>query len=111
MFVFVKIKVIKYLLFVSELKLVIFMLDLFNVVCDLLLQELVNVVGVSQFSVVKFVQKLGYKGYFVFKLVVIDVFNCEILNMQLYGKIMLNDGFEQMVDKLFSSKISVLNEI
>ena len=107
---FVKIKAIKHSLSASESKLATFTLDSPNAVRDLSSQELANVVGVSQSSVVKFAQKLGYKGYPAFKLAVIDSLNKEAPNTQLHGKITLNDGFEQMADKLLSSKISVLNE-
>ncbi|MAJ69821.1 MAG: MurR/RpiR family transcriptional regulator [Alteromonadaceae bacterium TMED7] len=107
---FVKIKAIKHSLSSSESKLATFTLDSPNAVRDLSSQELANVVGVSQSSVVKFAQKLGYKGYPAFKLAVIDALNRETPNTQLHGKITLNDGFEQMADKLLSSKISVLNE-
>ena len=107
---FVKIKAIKHSLSSSESKLATFTLDSPNAVRDLSSQELANVVGVSQSSVVKFAQKLGYKGYPAFKLAVIDALNRETPNTQLHGKITLNDGFEQMADKLVSSKISVLNE-
>lgn len=107
---FVKIKAIKHSLSSSETKLATFTLDSPNAVRDLSSQELANVVGVSQSSVVKFAQKLGYKGYPAFKLAVIDALSKEAPNTQLHGKITLNDGFEQMADKLLASKISVLNE-
>lgn len=107
---FVKIKAIKDGLSASETKLAVFTLDSPNAVRDLSSQELANVVGVSQSSVVKFAQKLGYKGYPAFKLAVIDALNREAPNTQLHGKIALNDGFDAMADKLLASKISVLNE-
>jgi DNA-binding MurR/RpiR family transcriptional regulator len=71
---------------------------------------LANVVGVSQSSVVKFAQKLGYKGYPAFKLGIIDAVNTVPTNSTLHGKITINDSFSQMSDKLLSSKVSVLNE-
>ncbi|QJR80466.1 SIS domain-containing protein [Alteromonas pelagimontana] len=107
---FTKIKAIKHALSISETKLATFTLDSPNAVRDLSSQELANVVGVSQSSVVKFAQKLGYKGYPAFKLAVIDSLNKEIPNTQIHGQITLSDGFEQMADKLLASKISVLNE-
>ena len=107
---FTKIKAIKHALSSSESKLATFTLDSPNAVRDLSSQELANVVGVSQSSVVKFAQKLGYKGYPAFKLAVIDSLNKETPNTQIHGKITLSDGFEQMADKLVASKISVLNE-
>ena len=107
---FTKIKAIKHALSSSESKLATFTLDSPNAVRDLSSQELANVVGVSQSSVVKFAQKLGYKGFPAFKLAVIDSLNKETPNTQIHGKITLSDGFEQMADKLVASKISVLNE-
>jgi len=77
---------------------------------DLSSQELANVVGVSQSSVVKFAQKLGYKGYPAFKLGVIDALNITTANTNLHGKITLNDSFAQMSEKLLSSKVAVLTE-
>ncbi len=107
---FVKIKAVKHALSASEAKLATFTIDSPNAVRDLSSQELANVVGVSQSSVVKFAQKLGYKGYPAFKLAVIDALNQETPDTQLHGQITLNDGYEQMADKLVNSKISVLNE-
>ena len=107
---FVKIKAVKDNLSASESKLAAFTLDSPGAVRDLSSQELANVVGVSQSSVVKFAQKLGYKGYPAFKLAVIDALNREAPDTQLHGQIALNDSFDTMADKLVASKISVLNE-
>lgn len=107
---FTKIKAIKNSLSTSELKLAKFTLSSSNAVRDLSSQELANVVGVSQSSVVKFAQKLGYKGYPAFKLGVIDALNITTSDTNLHGKITLNDSFAQMSEKLLSSKIAVLTE-
>ncbi|KXI30059.1 MurR/RpiR family transcriptional regulator [Paraglaciecola hydrolytica] len=107
---FTKIKALKGSLSSSELKLAKFALDSSNVIRELSSQELANVVGVSQSSVVKFAQKLGYKGYPAFKLGIIDALNHATTNNNLHGKITINDSFSQMSDKLLSSKISVLSE-
>lgn len=107
---FTKIKAIKNSLSTSELKLAKFTLSSSNAVRDLSSQELANVVGVSQSSVVKFAQKLGYKGYPAFKLGVIDALNITTSDTNLHGKITLNDSFVQMSEKLLSSKIAVLTE-
>ena len=107
---FVKIKAVKHALSASESKLATFTMDSPNAVRDLSSQELANVVGVSQSSVVKFAQKLGYKGYPAFKLAVIDALNKETPNTQLHGQITLTDGYQQMADKLVNSKIAVLHE-
>ncbi|NRA81873.1 MAG: MurR/RpiR family transcriptional regulator, partial [Pseudoalteromonas sp.] len=66
--------------------------------------------GVSQSSVVKFSQKLGYKGFPAFKLAVIDALNDESSEPKLHGKITLNDSLEQIAEKLLSSKLAVLTE-
>ncbi|WP_340680108.1 SIS domain-containing protein [Paraglaciecola sp.] len=107
---FTKIKALKGSLSSSELKLAKFALDSSNVIRELSSQELANVVGVSQSSVVKFSQKLGYKGYPAFKLGIIDALNYATTNSNLHGKITINDSFSQMSDKLLSSKVSVLSE-
>ncbi|MEP2600303.1 MAG: MurR/RpiR family transcriptional regulator [Paraglaciecola sp.] len=107
---FTKIKAVKDSLSSSELKLAKFALDSSNAIRELSSQELANVVGVSQSSVVKFSQKLGYKGYPAFKMGVIDALNTSTANSNLHSKITVNDGFAQMSDKLLSSKVSVLNE-
>jgi DNA-binding MurR/RpiR family transcriptional regulator len=107
---FSKIKAIKGSLSSSELKLAKFALNSPNAVRDLSSQELANVVGVSQSSVVKFAQKLGYKGYPAFKLGVIDALNITTANTNIHGKITLNDSFGQMSEKLLSSKVAVLTE-
>jgi len=107
---FVKIKAIRTSLSASEKKLADFILKSSNTIRDLSSQELANVAGVSQSSVVKFTQKLGYKGYPVFKLGIIDALNSEISDVKLHGKITLNDNLEQIAEKLLSSKMSVLNE-
>jgi DNA-binding MurR/RpiR family transcriptional regulator len=107
---FTKIKAIKDSLSTSELKLAKFVLGSSNAVRDLSSQELANVVGISQSSVVKFAQKLGYKGYPALKLGVIDALNITTTNSNLHGKITLNDSFGLMSEKLLSSKVAVLTE-
>ena len=112
---FTKIKALKDSLSHSETKLADFILNSANAIRELSSQELANVAGVSQSSVVKFTQKLGYKGYPTFKLAVIDALNTEAINnensnIHLHGKITLTDSLEQLSAKLLSSKISVLNE-
>ncbi len=110
---FTKIKAIRDSLSTSETKLADFILNSSNAIRELSSQELANVASVSQSSVVKFTQKLGYKGYPTFKLAVIDALNSEAIknnSNHLLGKITLNDSLEQLASKLLNSKISVLNE-
>ena len=81
-----------------------------NAIRNLSSVELAKVVGVSQSSVVKFSQKLGYKGFPAFKLAVIDALNDETSEPKLHGKITLSDSLEQIAEKLLSSKLAVLTE-
>ncbi len=107
---FVKIKALRQSLSSSEAKLADFTLNSANAIRNLSSVELAKVVGVSQSSVVKFSQKLGYKGFPAFKLAVIDALNDETSEPKLHGKITLNDSLEQIAEKLLSSKLAVLTE-
>ncbi len=107
---FVKIKAIKSTLSSSETKLANFILKSPNAIRELSSQELANVVGVSQSSVVKFTQKLGYKGYPAFKLAVIDSLNNTGSETKLHGKITLSDDLSQIAEKMLNSKMAVLTE-
>ncbi|MGO2479015.1 MAG: MurR/RpiR family transcriptional regulator [Pseudoalteromonas sp.] len=107
---FVKIKALRQSLSSSEAKLADFTLNSANAIRNLSSVELAKVVGVSQSSVVKFSQKLGYKGFPTFKLAVIDALNDETTEPKLHGKITLSDSLEQIADKLLSSKLAVLTE-
>lgn len=106
----VKIKAIQKSLSVSELKLANFVLKSSSAVRELSSQELANVIGISQSSVVKFTQKLGYKGYPAFKMAVIDSLNNEVNDSKLHGEITLNSSLTQMADILLNSKMAVLSE-
>ncbi|MEH6395342.1 MurR/RpiR family transcriptional regulator [Pseudoalteromonas sp.] len=107
---FVKIKALRQSLSSSEAKLADFTLNSANAIRNLSSVELAKVVGVSQSSVVKFSQKLGYKGFPAFKLAVIDALNDETSEPKLHGKITLTDSLEQIAEKLLSSKLAVLTE-
>ncbi len=107
---FVKLKSLKESFSTSEEKLANFILNSSNAIRELSSQELANVVGVSQSSVVKFTQKLGYKGYPAFKLAIIDSVNNENNNAPLHGNITLNTELPQVADILLNNKMSVLNE-
>lgn len=105
-----KIKAMQKSLSVSELKLANFVLKSPNAIRELSSQELANVIGISQSSVVKFTQKLGYKGYPAFKMAVIDALNSETSDPILHGEITLSSTLAQMSDILLSSKMAVLSE-
>jgi DNA-binding MurR/RpiR family transcriptional regulator len=107
---FVKIKSIKSSLSTSETKLADFILESSNVIRTLSSLELSKVIGVSQSSVIKFSQKLGYKGYPAFKLALIDTSNNEFFATKIHGEITLNDSLEMISSKMLNSKRSVLNE-
>lgn len=107
---FTKIKAIKDSLSASEKKLATFTLTSSNSLRDMSSQELACAAGVSQSAVVKFAQKLGYKGFPAFKIGVIDALNSDIPKDNLTGRITLKDDLSQVAEKLLSSKHSVLDE-
>jgi DNA-binding MurR/RpiR family transcriptional regulator len=107
---FTKIKAIRGSLSRSETKLADFTLNSPNAIRDLSSSELARVANISQSSVVKFTQKLGYKGYPAFKLAVIDALNDTGGGLLLHGKITLSDSLGQIAEKLLISKMAVLNE-
>ncbi|MCF2947803.1 MurR/RpiR family transcriptional regulator [Paraglaciecola aquimarina] len=106
----VKIKAIQNSLSTSEAKIASFVLKSSNAIRDLSSQELSSVIGISQSSVIKFTQKLGYKGYPAFKLAIIDALNSETNDPKLHGEITLKSSLPQISDILLNSKMSVLTE-
>lgn len=108
---FAKIKAIQHSLSASEAKLASFTLASPSAMRDMSSSQLAKTVGVSQSSVVKFAQKLGYKGYPAFKLSVVDALNKKAHQAaRLHGEITLDDDFNDMADKLLAGKINVLSE-
>ena len=105
---FVKIKALRQSLSSSEAKLADFTL---NRPMRFVIYPLLNYKKwlVLANQVVKFSQKLGYKG-FLLLLAVIDALNDESSEPKLHGKITLNDSLEQIAEKLLSSKLAVLTE-
>ncbi|WP_240224372.1 MurR/RpiR family transcriptional regulator [Rheinheimera hassiensis] len=80
---------------------------------DMPSQMLAKAVGISQASVVRFTQKLGYKGYPDFKFAITDSLHHQVLPAsadKLHGEISLDDTFSTMSQKLLASKINVLNK-
>lgn len=106
----IKIKAIQNSLSASEAKIASFVLKSSNAIRDLSSQELSSVIGISQSSVIKFTQKLGYKGYPAFKLAIIDALNSETNDPKLHGEITLKSSLSQISDILLNSKISLLTE-
>ncbi len=105
----VKIRSIKDTLSANELKIADFVLKSPALIRELSSQNLAGAVGVSQSSVVKFTQKLGYRGYPDFKFALNESVLSEPDNTALHGKIVLSDNLQQVSDKLLASKIAVLN--
>lgn len=80
---------------------------------DMPSQVLAKSVGISQASVVRFTQKLGYKGYPDFKFAINDSLHShspQQNHAKLHGEISLDDTFTVMSKKLLASKINVLNK-
>lgn len=80
---------------------------------DMPSQTLAKTVGISQASVVRFTQKLGYKGYPDFKFAINDSLHTQAatpVQQKLHGEISLDDNFTAMSKKLLASKINVLNK-
>lgn len=107
---FIKIRAIKSSLSSSEAKIANFILNSPNAIRELSSQELAKVTSVSQSSIIKFTQKLGYKGYPAFKLAIIDALSDSAPESQLHGEITLTDDLTQLAEKLLYSKMSVLTE-
>ena len=98
---------------VIERKLADFILDNANLLRDYSSQQLADAVGTSQSSVVKFCQKLGYKGYPDFKFAISDSLHHQapaVSSDKLHGEISLDDSFSTMSQKLLASKINVLQK-
>jgi len=74
-------------------------------------KSLAEQVGVSQSSVVKFSQKLGYKGYSDFKLSLTEsVARSAMLPQAIHGDIATDDDLATVAQKLISRKNLALNE-
>lgn len=73
-------------------------------------QELALAVGVSQATVVRFTQKLGYKGYPDFKFAITDSLHSlsDEQPVKLHGDISLADSYSTMAAKLLAGKVEVL---
>ncbi|MCW8092953.1 MurR/RpiR family transcriptional regulator [Alteromonas sp. ASW11-130] len=106
----IKLRAIQPNLSISETKIAAFLLDNRENVRQFSSQELARHVGVSQSSIVKFSQKLGYKGYPALKLAIVDDLNRENEQSRLTGQISLDDSIVAVAEKLLNSKINVLSE-
>ncbi|SET24751.1 MurR/RpiR family transcriptional regulator [Thalassotalea agarivorans] len=110
MSVLVKIRTIKDSLTNNETKIADFALRSPQMIKDLSSQKLGVLVGVSQSSIVKFTQKLGYKGYTDFKFALVEAANQQSDEVPLHGDITTSDSFSQLNKKLLANKVKALNE-
>ena len=72
-------------------------------------QQLAANVGVSQSSVVKFAQKLGYKGFPALKLALSDALANGSRPMQVHNEILANDPLKRVGEKLLEEKLAAMN--
>lgn len=108
---FSKIRALMPFLSNSEERLASFILGSPSALRDLSSQKLASEVGVSQSSVVKFAQKLKYKGYPALKLAILDdIANANANHNQLHGSISVDDDYQTSSQKLVQSKIAVLQQ-
>ncbi|MEI5640883.1 MULTISPECIES: MurR/RpiR family transcriptional regulator [unclassified Pseudoalteromonas] len=108
---FVKIKALRPSLSNSEAKLADFTLNSGEKIRALSSVELAKAAGVSQSSVVKFAQKLGYRGFPTFKLAVVDALNEQADNtLAIDALISHNDSIELIADKLQQKQQTVISE-
>ena len=97
---------------VIERKLADFILDNANLLRDYSSQQLADAVGTSQSSVVKFCQKLGYKGYPDLKLAVSEaVITASTLNRDNQEQNPVQSGLVNLVEQLQFSLTSHLRGI
>ncbi|QKX17950.1 SIS domain-containing protein [Microbulbifer sp. YPW1] len=88
-----------------------FLLDNVEIVRSHSSKSLAEQVGVSQSSVVKFSQKLGYRGYSDFKLSLSEsVARSAMLPQAIHGDIASDDDLATVARKLISRKNIALNE-
>ncbi|NDJ56781.1 MurR/RpiR family transcriptional regulator [Enterobacteriaceae bacterium 4M9] len=72
-------------------------------------QQLAAEVGVSQSSVVKFAQKLGYKGFPALKLALSDALASGSRPVPVHNEIMANDPLKRVGEKLLEEKLAAMN--
>ncbi|TMN91322.1 RpiR family transcriptional regulator [Pseudoalteromonas phenolica] len=110
---FSKIKALLPQLSNSEAKLANFVLDNAQQIRTLSSIELAQAAGVSQSSVIKFSQKLGYKGFPTFKLAIVDDLNLQSLkqlNKSEYKAASSDDPVIDLATKLIQHQQTVMEE-
>lgn len=108
MSVLTKIKIHKSTLTAIEKRIADYILNYPNQVKSFSSERLAEAVNVSQSSVIKFTQKLGYKGYPSLKLALTELKQDTLPTNRLHGDISLKDNLDQISTKLLSSKIEML---
>lgn len=109
MSLFIKIKALKSNLSNSELKLADYTLEQPELIRSQSSIELAQASGVSQSSVVKFAQKLGYKGFPEFKFAVVDALNSQIREATPVDTfIHQQDSLQQIAEKLVLRQHGIL---
>jgi DNA-binding MurR/RpiR family transcriptional regulator len=110
---FSKIKALLPQLSASEAKLASFVLENAQQIRTLSSIELAQAAGVSQSSVIKFSQKLGYKGFPTFKLAIVDDLNLQSLkqlNTSERLPINSNDPISDLAAQLIQHQNTVMEE-
>ncbi len=110
---FSKIKALLPQLSTSEAKLANFVLDNAQQIRTLSSIELAQAAGVSQSSVIKFSQKLGYKGFPAFKLAIVDDLNLQSLKQLNTNERLPTNSDDPIADlaaKLIQHQTTVLEE-
>lgn len=72
-------------------------------------QQLAAEVGVSQSSVVKFAQKLGYKGFPALKLALSDALANGTRPVPVHNEILANDPLKRVGEKLLEEKLAAMH--
>lgn len=72
-------------------------------------QQLAAEVGVSQSSVVKFAQKLGYKGFPALKLALSDALASATRPVPVHNEILANDPLKRVGEKLLEEKLAAMH--
>lgn len=73
-------------------------------------EELAKNIGVSQSSIIKFVKKIGFKGFTVFKMELSKELAVKDTNERLYTEITINDSLKEIGEKILHENISALTD-
>lgn len=93
----------------SDRKLADYLLDNTEHARHLSSQQLAAVVGVSQSSVVKFAQKLGYRGFPALKLALSDALASGSRPVPVHNEILASDPLKRVGEKLLDEKQAAMN--